>query len=273
MRPAPSLPPVPDLFRMNGMRVLLTGAGGAIGSVLAEAFAQLGATVALHDVSHDRVEPVQAAIEEMGGTAHTFAADISIAPECTRLIDSAASTMGGLDVLVNGAGINRRKPILDVSVEDFDAITAVNMRAVFLLSQAAHPHLKASAHGTIVNLSSLSARYSFNTISVYAATKAAVSGMTRSFAREWIADGIRVNCIEPSVVQTEFTKPLWGEEHRSRWFEDTTPIGRLAHPQELVGAVVFLATPASSYITGQSIVIEGGILSGGDWDSYAETST
>ena len=256
MKPAPSLPATADLFRMDGMRILLTGAGGAIGAVLARAFADLGATVALHDISETKVAALAAEINDSGGSALTFAA-----------------AMGGLDVLVNGAGINRRKPIVEVTVDDFDAITAVNMRAVYLLSQAAHPHLAASPHGAIVNLSSLSARYSFNTISVYAATKAAVSGMTRSFAREWVADGIRVNCIEPAVVQTEFTKPLWGEEHRARWFADTTPIGRLAQADELVGAVVFLATPASSYITGQSIVVEGGILSGGDWDSYADATS
>ena len=87
------------------------------------------------------------------------------------------------------------------------------------------------------------------------------------------SDNIRVNCIEPAVVQTEFTKPLWSEEHRARWFAETTPVGRLAQPDELVGSVVFLATPASSYITGQSIVIEGGILAGGDWDSYAATNS
>jgi NAD(P)-dependent dehydrogenase (short-subunit alcohol dehydrogenase family) len=258
---------------MDGMRVLLTGAGGAIGSVLAKAFADLGATVALHDLTEDKVAGLASEINAAGGSAMTFAADVADPDQCVSLIEGAASAMGGLDVLVNGAGINRRKPILDVTVDDFDAITAVNMRAVYLLSQAAHPYLKASDNGAIVNLSSLSARYSFNTISVYAATKAAVSGMTRSFAREWIGDGIRVNCIEPAVVQTEFTKPLWGEEHRARWFADTTPIGRLAQADELVGAVVFLATPASSYITGQSIVIEGGILAGGDWDSYADTSS
>jgi len=239
---------------------------------LAKAFADLGAIVAVHDLSADRVDPLVKEITNAGGTAYSVAADISDAQQCTQLIADAASAMGGLDVLVNGAGINRRKPIVDVTVEDFDAISAVNMRAVYLLSQAAYPHLKASGRGSIVNLSSLSARYSFNTISVYAATKAAVSGMTRSFAREWASDDIRVNCIEPAVVQTEFTKPLWGEDHRYRWFQDTTPVGRLAQAEELVGAVVFLATPASSYITGQSIVIEGGILAGGDWDSYADTN-
>lgn len=273
MNSAPALPPTSDLFRMDGMRVLLTGGGGAIGSVLARAFSDLGATVCVHDISEERVTPVIEAIRTAGGEAHALTANLAEADECVGLVARAVTTMGGLDVLVNGAGMNRRKPILDVTVDDFDTITAVNMRAVFLLSQAAHPHLRDSPHGAIVNLSSLSARYSFNTISVYAATKAAVSGMTRSFAREWVEDGIRVNAIEPSVVQTEFTKPLWGEEHRARWFAETTPIGRLSRADELVGAVVFLATPASSYITGQCLVIDGGILAGADWDSYAETST
>ena len=273
MNHAPALPATAELFRMDGMRVLLTGAGGAIGSVLAQAFSDLGAVVCVHDISLEKVSAVADAIRASGGRAHPLAANLAEPDECVRLVEDAVSSMGGLDVLVNGAGMNRRKPVLEVTLEDFDTITAVNMRAVFLLSQAAHPHLRDSPHGAIVNLSSLSARYSFNTISVYAATKAAVSGMTRSFAREWIGDGIRVNAIEPSVVQTEFTEPLWGEEHRARWFAETTPIGRLSRAEELVGAVVFLATPASSYITGQCLVIDGGILAGADWDSYAGTST
>ena len=109
----------------------------------------------------------------------------------------------------------------------------------------------------------------FDTADVYAATKAAVSSITRSTAREWAKDKIRVNCIEPSVIKTDFTKTLWGEPHRSKWFDETTPIGRLSTPNEIIGTVIFLATDASSYITGQSVVIDGGILSGGDWDSYA----
>jgi NAD(P)-dependent dehydrogenase (short-subunit alcohol dehydrogenase family) len=185
------------------------------------------------------------------------------------VVEEAAKLMGGIDILINTAGINRRKPIDDVTPDDFDAIVSVNMKAIYFISQAVHPIMTATGGGTIVNMSSLSARYSFNTISVYAATKAAVSSITRSSAREWAKDKIRVNCIEPSVIKTDFTKPLWGEPHLSKWFDETTPIGRLSNPDEIIGSVIFLATDASSYITGQSIVIDGGILSGADWDSYA----
>lgn len=258
------------LFSLDGTRVVITGAGGAIGSVVASAMAARGAIVGLQDISSAKVEPVRDRIESEGGRAVSLVADISEAEAARAMVRDAAAALGGIDVLVNGAGINRRKSIDDVTPEDFDAIVAVNMRAVFFASQAVHPVMAAAGGGAIVNLSSLSARYSFNTISVYAATKAAVSSMTRSFAREWVRDRIRVNCIEPSVVRTEFTKPLWGEEHRQRWFAETTPIGRLSVPEELVGSIIFLSTEASAYITGQSLVIDGGILSGADWDSYRD---
>ena len=257
----------PDMFSLAGSSVLLTGAGGAIGSVLARGLAAAGATVGLQDLAVDRVDESRRAIESSGGRAFAFAADLSSTDACRGLIREAHAAMGSIEVLVNCAGINRRKPIDDVTVDDFDAIVAVNMRAVYFLSQAVHPVMRAQGGGAIVNISSLSARYSFNTISVYAATKAAVSSMTRSFAREWVSDGIRVNCIEPSVVKTEFTAPLWDDPKRSAWFRDNTPIGRLSEPAELLGAVIYLASGASSYVTGQSIVIDGGILSGADWDA------
>jgi len=258
------------VFSLAGRRALLTGAGGAIGTVLANGVAASGAAVVLQDLALDRVEGTCAQIRAQGGTAHALASDLSDPSKCGRVVEEAAEKLGGLDLLITCAGINRRKPIDDVTVDDFDAIVAVNMRSVFFLSQAAHAPLKAAGNGSIVHLSSLSAKYSFNTIAVYAATKAAVSSMTRSFAHEWAGDNIRVNCIEPSVVKTEFTKPLWGEEHRQRWFDATTPIGRLSQPDEMLGAVLFLASDASSYITGQSIVIDGGILAGADWDSYRD---
>lgn len=265
-----SLTSFDPLFSLDKKRVIITGAGGSIGSLVAEAMAARGAIIGLQDISAEKVEPVRSRIEAAGGTAVALVSDLSTADGASQMVHAGAMSLGGLDVLVNGAGINRRKPIADVTPDDFDAIVAVNMRAVYFASQAASDIMKPAGKGVIVNLSSLSARFSFNTISVYAATKAAVSSMTRSCAREWAADGIRVNCIEPSVIKTEFTKPLWGEAHRQRWFDETTPVGRLARPEEMIGSIIFLASDASSYITGQSIVIDGGILSGADWDSYQD---
>lgn len=251
-----------ELFSLAGKNVLITGAGGVIGSELARGMAAAGGIVGAQDLTMERAEAV--------GAAHSFAADLSAVDGCRALVAEADAAMGGIDILVNCAGINRRKPIDDVTPDDFDAIVAVNMRAVYFTSQAVHPIMSARGGGAIVNISSMSARFGYNTISVYAATKAAVTSMTRSFAREWVRDGIRVNCIEPAVVKTEFTKPLWGEPHRERWFADHMPMGRLIDPPELVGPVVFLASGAASYITGQAITIEGGLLSGADWDAYQE---
>lgn len=258
------------LFDLDGRAVLITGAGGAIGSTIAQALAARGARLVVQDISSDRLAPLQESIAAAGGYAQSLVADLSDADTAGDVVHAAQATLDGLDVLINSAGINRRKPIDDVTPDDFDAIVAVNLRALYFASQAAHTIMKTAGGGSIVNLSSLSARFSFTTISVYAATKAGVTSLTRSCAREWALDGVRVNCLEPFVIQTEFTKPLWGEDHRQRWFNHVTPMGRLGSPNELVGAVIFLASDASSWMTGQSLVIDGGLTAGADWDSYRD---
>ena len=258
------------LFDLTGRRVLLTGAGGALGSVMARAFAERGARVAVHDLSAERAAPVVEAIQAAGGQAIAVVGDVSTAEGSADVVHQGADALGGLDVLLNGVGINRRKPMEEVTPEDFDAIVSVNLRAVYFASQAAHAIMRPQGKGCIVNLSSLSARFSFNTISVYAATKAGVTSLTRSCAREWAADGIRVNAIEPFVIKTEFTKPLWGEDHRQRWFDHITPVGRLGAPEDLVGSVIYLASDASSWVTGQTIVLDGGLTAGADWDAFRD---
>ena len=258
------------LFDLTGRRVLLTGAGGALGSVMARAFGERGAHVAVHDLSAERAAPVVEAIQAAGGQAVAVVGDVSTAEGSADIVRQGADLLGGLDVLLNGVGINRRKPMEEVTPEDFDAIVSVNLRAIYFASQAAHAIMRPQGKGCIVNLSSLSARFSFNTISVYAATKAGVTSLTRSCAREWAADGIRVNAIEPFVIKTEFTKPLWGEDHRQRWFDHITPVGRLGAPEDLVGSVIYLASDASSWVTGQTIVLDGGLTAGADWDAYRD---
>lgn len=255
-----------QLFSLRGKTALVTGAGGNIGSVLAKALAEVGATVALHDLIAEKLVEPQRAIEAAGGQAIPFTADLADVESCRNLVDKAHQTLGRLDILINCAGTNRRKPIVEVTPEDFEAIVAVNLRSIYFLSQAAYPLMKAQGGGKIINISSLSAKYSFNTISVYATTKAAVSQLTKAMAREWVKDNIQVNSIEPGFVQTEFTRPLWDDEYRAQWFRNFIPLGRLAQPGELVGTVLLLATHASSYLTGQAIVIDGGILSGSSWE-------
>jgi NAD(P)-dependent dehydrogenase (short-subunit alcohol dehydrogenase family) len=258
--------PLNALFSLQGRTALVTGAGGAIGGVLARALAGAGAAVALHDLAPERLEAPRREIEAAGGRAVALTADVTDPAACRRVVDEAQRMLGRLDVLLNCVGTNRRKPIAEVTPEDFDAISAVNLRSVYFLGQAAHRHMAARGGGKIVTLSSLSARHAFASISVYAATKAAVSQLTRAMAREWARDNVQVNCIEPGFVQTEFTRPLWGEPRRAEWFRRFIPVGRLARPEELIGPTLLLASDASSYVTGQSIVVDGGILSGASWD-------
>ena len=258
------------LFSVEGKKVLITGAGGAICSLVARTFIDRGAIVTLHDFSAEKINDVHGKSSGLNKRVFLLSGDLSKAENCNSMVMEAAALMSGIDVVINGAGINRRKPISDVTTEDFDAIMAINFGAVYFVSQAAHAVMQESGQGNIINISSINARYSYATNSVYAATKAAVTSFTRTSALEWAKDGIRVNCLEPGIVKTIFTEPLWGDADRARWLNDSIPMGRLANPEELVGAIIFLASDASSYITGQSIAIDGGLVTGGDWDSYKE---
>ncbi len=255
-----------EIFSLKGKCAVITGGGGAIGSTIAQALSAAGAKVFVQDINGEGATAVSTEINAFGGIAFEYACDLSDVKTIEPMISTAVAQLGAIDVLINCAGINRRKPITQVTFEDFDAIVAVNMKAVFFVSQAVYPHMKSRGGGSIVNISSITSRYSFAMGSVYAATKASISAMARSFSREWISDGIRVNSIEPGYVKTEFTRPVWGDPHRAEWFERFVPIGRLANPNELVGAVLYLASDASAYVTGQSIVIDGGLTTGGDFD-------
>ncbi|CNH11272.1 gluconate 5-dehydrogenase [Yersinia thracica] len=256
---------IKKLFSLQGKVVLVSGAGGAIGSVLSKALANAGATVALHDIDLARIKPIQDAIEAEGGKALSITADLSDVATCRQLVDTVYDQLGRIDILLTSAGVNRRKPIKDVSAEDFDAIIDINLRSVYFLAQAVQPYMTKQGGGKIVNISSLSAKHAFNTISVYAASKAAVSQLTKAMAREWVGDNIQVNAIEPGFIKTEFTRPLWDDEYRSKWFQNFIPQGRLGNPDDLIGAVLFLSSAASAYLTGQAITIDGGVLSGSSW--------
>ncbi|BCP52198.1 2-deoxy-D-gluconate 3-dehydrogenase [Kaistia sp. 32K] len=254
-----------SLFSLEGKTALIAGGAGAIGSVISEAFAKAGARVIVHDLSAERLASLEARFQEEKLPFQGLQADLDSAAACAALVEQALKVTGRIDILVNLQGTNRRKPILDVTQEDFDLITSVNFRSVYFLSKAVQPVMKAQGGGKILHFSSLSANISFDTISVYAATKAAVTSLTRSMAHEWAGDNIQVNAIEPGFVQTEFTRPLWDDEYRSRWFANYIPAGHLAVPQDLITTSLSLVSPASRYVTGRSVVVDGGVLSGDSW--------
>jgi NAD(P)-dependent dehydrogenase (short-subunit alcohol dehydrogenase family) len=254
------------LFSLQGKTALITGAAGGIGRVLAVALAESGATVALHDLTVDRLGETQAAIAAGGGNAHMLAADLQDVAACQALITAAHGALGRLDILVNCAAMNRRKPIAAVTPDDFDTIVAVNLRSIYFLCQAAHPLLRAQGGGKIIQVGSINSFYGLDTVSVYGLTKGALTQLTKVMAVEWARDNIQVNCIAPGFMDTPLSKPVWADEHRAEWLRGRIPARRPGQPEELVGVFLLLASEASSYLTGQTIVVDGGFLAGGSWE-------
>jgi NAD(P)-dependent dehydrogenase (short-subunit alcohol dehydrogenase family) len=255
------------LFSLAGKTALITGASGGIGQVLAIALAQAGATVGVHGLTSAKVKKTCRLVEEAGGRAIPLIADIIKVEACRNLMIEAQAGLGQLDVLINCAGINRRKPMAEVTLDDYEAIINLNLRSSYFLCQAAHPIMQAQGGGKIINIGSVNSVYGLGTISVYGASKAGLAQVTRVMAVEWAKDNIQVNFIIPGFILTPLTeKPLWGDGYKSQWLQDRIPARRPGLPEDLVGATLLLASPASSYMTGSTIVVDGGFLAGGSWE-------
>jgi gluconate 5-dehydrogenase len=257
---------VSGLFSLPGKIALVTGGSGDIGRVLALGLASAGATVAINGTNPGLLADVRAELVAVGGLAESFAADLADVAECERLVARVIERFGRVDVLVNCAGINRRQPILEVTPDDYERVMAVDLRAAYFVSQAAARVMIECGGGSIVHVGSINSAIGLATISVYAAAKAGLSQLTRNQAVEWAAHGIRVNCLAPGFIVTKLTEgPLFGDERKRRWMLDRIPLGRGGTPDELVGPLLLLASDAGSYLTGQTLYVEGGILSGSTW--------
>jgi gluconate 5-dehydrogenase len=254
------------LFSLQGKIALITGAGGGIGRVLAVALAEAGATVALHDLAAERLTATADVIAAMGGHAARFVADLAQVDACHQLITEVHQTFGRLDILINCAAMNRRKPIATVTQDDFDTIVAVNLRSIYFLSQAAREIMQAGGGGKIIHIGSINSFYGLDTVAVYGLTKGALAQLTRVMAVEWAGDNIQVNCVAPGFMDTPLSKPVWADASKAHWLRSRIPLRRPGQPDELVGVVLLLAGPASAYLTGQTIVVDGGFLAGGSWE-------
>ena len=255
------------LFSLKDKTALVTGASGGLGRAMTVALAGAGARVGIHGTKADKLEETRLAVEQVGGDGVVLSASLEDAAQCQKLAADAQSALGRVDILLNCAGTNRRKLIDTVTQEEFDWIIGVNLRSAFFLSQAVHPRMRQQGGGKIINIGSMTSTLGFANLSVYGMTKSALAQATKTMAIEWAADNIQVNCVAPGFMHTPLTEEYyWKDPHRSRWMYERIPAGRAGLPEDLAGIVVWLASPASSYVTGQVIAVDGGFTAGGSWE-------
>jgi gluconate 5-dehydrogenase len=255
-----------NLFSLRDKTALVTGASGGIGSAIATAFAEAGAIIGLNGNSADKLSAVQRTIDALGGKSVVLQRDLQTVGSCRGLVQEALQELGRIDILVNCAGVNRRKPIREVTEEDYDFIANINLKSVFFLSQQVSEIMRRTGGGKIINIGSVTSTDGLGGISVYGATKSAIAQLTKTMALEWAADNIQVNCLAPGFIMTPLTEVgLWGDAHRKQWLLERIPARRPGEPADLLGAALLLASGASAYISGQIINVDGGYLAGGSW--------
>ncbi|WP_404429905.1 2-dehydro-3-deoxy-D-gluconate 5-dehydrogenase KduD [Microbacterium lacus] len=249
-----------DQFRLDGRAALVTGASRGLGQAMAIALAEAGADVVL--VASTSSAETAEQIHRLGRRAHTISADLSTATvaDLESIVAHAVKAHGRLDILVNNAGIIRRAPALTFSEQDWDDVIQINQKAAFFLAQAAARRMTTTDGGRIINIASLLSYQGGVTVPSYAASKSAIAGLTRAMANEWAVDGINVNAIVPGYFATDNTAPLREDPDRSEAILQRIPAGRWGSPGDLAGAVVFLASPAASYVHGHLLAVDGGWL-------------
>jgi 2-deoxy-D-gluconate 3-dehydrogenase len=249
-----------DAFRLDGRVALVTGANRGIGQALAVALAEAGADVAL--LSRSDPAETLALIEPLGRRTLWVAADLGKAApaEIAGLVSIVEGELGRLDILVNNAGIIRRAPAVEHPAADWEEVMRVNVDAVFYLSQAAGRHMLASGGGRIVNVASMLSFQGGIRVPSYTAAKHAVLGVTRALANEWAGSGVNVNAIAPGYIITDNTAPLRADADRERSIVERIPAGKWGVPDDLAGAMVFLASDASRYVHGAVLPVDGGWL-------------
>ena len=247
-----------QLFDLSGKNALVTGGSRGLGEVAAKALAKAGAQVAVCGRSLPDLDRVVGEIKAQGGQARGFVLDVLQKAQVQATVGQIQAEMGPLQILVNNAGVNHRVPVLEFPEEQWDRILATNLKGYFLMAQAVAPSMLEQGYGKVINMSSILGKVGLPMQAAYASSKGGVDQLTKVMALEWAQKGVRVNAIGPTYFETELVAQLRNDPERFNFINERTPMGRWGYPPELEGIVIFLAAPASDFITGQTIYIDGG---------------
>lgn len=252
------------LFSVEGQVVLAIGASRGIGKALAAGFAARGARVVIAGREQGTIDATARELSKKG-VAEARVCDVSKSGDVTALVQRVMADHGRVDTLLNVAGMNIRKRVENYTMEEYDRIIDTNLRGLFMSAQAVGRCMLEQGGGSIVNIDSLNTYAPLTGVTPYAMSKAGLSMMTRGMAQEWGPRGVRVNAIAPGFFPTDLSKKLWAEPRMKEWADQVTPLRRLGDTDELVGAALFLASKAASYVTGQVLRVDGGVSAGLNW--------
>ena len=247
-----------DAFRLDGRVAFVTGAGGGLGEGICTSLAAAGAAVACTDVDSGRAERIARQVADEGGRSLALDVDVSDASAVADAVQRTIDEFGGIDILVNNAAIYPRRAWTEITEEEWDRVLAVNLKAYFLCARACYPSMKERGGGHIVNVSSVTFLIGFDMLLDYVSSKGGIVGFTRALAHEVGVDGISVNAIAPGAFPTDAEKIHPDPEGYNQWALDQQCIKRRGTPGDIGNLVVFLASDASSFITGQTVAIDGG---------------